>query len=109
MTNTATSANMKPILFTEQQAKSGCPYCSGRNAITDYNDLLTVRPDLVEEWDYSRNQKICPEQLTVNAHNMVWWKCEKGHKWRAAVYSRTNGAGCPYCAGKIAVKTHFIT
>lgn len=88
---------------------NGCPYCSGRNAIAGYNDLLTVRPDLAGEWDYSRNQKICPEQLTVNAHNKVWWKCEKGHKWRTAVYSRTNGAGCPYCAGKVAIKTRFIT
>lgn len=53
-------------------------YCSGRYAITGHNDLLTVRPDLVEEWDYSRNQKICPQQLTINAHNKVWWKCKKG-------------------------------
>ena len=88
---------------------NGCPYCSGRNAISGYNDLLTVRPDLIGEWDYDRNQKLQPGCLTANAHNKVWWKCNKGHSWRAAVYSRTNGRGCPYCAGKVAVKTNFIS
>ena len=88
---------------------NGCPYCSGRNAIAGYNDFFTMCPDLAGEWDYDKNQKIHPDQLTVNAHDKVWWKCNKGHSWRAAVYSRANGSGCPYCAGKVAVKTCFIS
>ena len=88
---------------------NGCPYCSGRNAIAGYNDFFTVRPDLAGQWDYDKNQKIRPDQLTVNAHDKVWWKCNKGHSWRAAVYSRANGSGCPYCAGKIPLKQRLIT
>jgi len=31
----------------------------------------------------------------------VWWRCELGHEWKAAVRSRTsNGTGCPVCAGR---------
>ena len=68
-----------------------------------------MRPDLAGQWDYDKNQKIRPDQLTVNAHDKVWWKCNKGYSWCAVVYSRANGSGCPYCAGKVAVKTCFIS
>lgn len=31
----------------------------------------------------------------------VWWVCSEGHEWVATIGSRTQGAGCPVCAGKI--------
>lgn len=31
------------------------------------------------------------------------------HSWHANVYSRANGSGGPYCAGRVAVITYFIT
>lgn len=34
---------------------TGCPYCSGRLAITGENDLETLRPDLMKEWDWDKN------------------------------------------------------
>lgn len=27
----------------------------------------------------------------------MWWKCENGHCWQAAVYNRVHGTGCPRC------------
>ena len=30
----------------------------------------------------------------------MWWRCPKGHSYRAAVKSRVQGSGCPYCAGR---------
>ncbi len=88
---------------------NGYPYCSGRNAIAGYKDFFTMRPDLAGEWDYDKNQETRPDQLAVNAHNKAWWKCNKGHSWHVNVYSRANGSGGPYCAGRVAVKTYFIT
>ncbi|MGI9135625.1 MAG: zinc-ribbon domain-containing protein, partial [Candidatus Nanopelagicales bacterium] len=28
------------------------------------------------------------------------WRCPEGHRWEAAINSRNQGAGCPFCAGQ---------
>ena len=66
---------------------------------------MTVLEHLLEReypcWDLARNVSLNPGDVTVGSHRKVWWKCEKGHSWEAAVYSVTvAGCGCPYCAGK---------
>ena len=39
--------------------------------------------------------------MTAYCNRKVWWQCELGHVYQAAVSARTNaGSGCPYCAGK---------
>lgn len=81
----------------------GCPYCSGRYAITGKNDLQTVNPLLASEWFYEKN-KSTPENVMPNSNKKVWWKCSKGHVWKAVVASRNIGGGCPYCSGKRAIK-----
>ncbi|MGN0975815.1 MAG: zinc-ribbon domain-containing protein, partial [Gemmiger sp.] len=31
----------------------------------------------------------------------MWWVCPQGHRWQAAVSSRTvGGTGCPVCEGR---------
>ena len=42
--------------------KTGCPYCSGRNATTE-NNLAVLFPDLLAEWDYEKNNPLRPEEL----------------------------------------------
>lgn len=83
---------------------SSCPYCSGRCAIKDENDLATINPYLASEWNYEKNGGLTPEDFTVSSGKKVWWKCSKGHEWQAAIYSRSNGFGCPYCSGRYAIK-----
>ncbi len=83
---------------------SGCPYCSGKYAIKGENDLQTINPTLAKEWNYDKNKDLKPEDCTANSHQKVWWKCSKGHEWQAAIYSRNAGYGCPYCAGRTAIK-----
>lgn len=79
----------------------GCPYCAGKRAIPGETDLATMRPDLMEQWDFEQNT-IDPRETTISSHDKAWWKCELGHSWQAMVFSRTKetGSGCPYCAGK---------
>ena len=77
---------------------NGCPYCSGKVAISGYNDLATLNPELAKEWHPTKNS-LPPTAYLPLSNKIVWWKCEKGHEWRAAIYSRTAGRGCPYCAG----------
>lgn len=79
----------------------GCPYCAGKKAIPGETDLATLRPNLMEQWDFEKNT-VGPKETTVASHDKVWWKCELGHSWQAVVFSRTkeNGTACPYCTGK---------
>lgn len=77
----------------------GCPYCSGRYAITGINDLETQFPKLAQEWDYEKN-KILPSQVKPKSSISVWWKCQKGHSWNAVISARTRGNGCPFCSGR---------
>lgn len=67
------------------------------------NSLAKMYPNLLEEWDYEKNGQIDPECISYGSGIKVYWKCKKGHSWKAAAYSRTKGSGCPYCAGHILV------
>jgi hypothetical protein len=53
-------------------------------------------PNLLEEWDYSLNDRF-PNEFTKGSNFKAFWKCKKNHSWQAAIYSRTNGHGCPFC------------
>ncbi len=83
---------------------NGCPYCSGRYAVTGKNDLKTVNPTLVKEWNYEKNGNLKPNHFMPNSGKKVWWKCSEGHEWLATISSRNSGIGCPYCAGQKVIK-----
>ena len=73
----------------------GCPMCSGHTVISGQTDLATINPELATEadgWD--------PTTVTSKSGQKVRWKCNLGHSWEAAVSSRANGNGCPYCASQ---------
>ena len=43
------------------------------------------------------------DNLSTGSELKIEWQCEKGHKWYAKVYNRTNSknlTGCPYCNHK---------
>lgn len=77
----------------------GCPYCSGRLAISGVNDLVTLFPEIAAEWHPDRNGDLLPSQVKPFSHKLVWWKCKEGHEWKTIVYNRTRGRSCPYCMG----------
>ena len=76
---------------------SGCPYCSCRAVLKGFNDFASVHPELVSEW--SDKNSIKPTDVTEYSNKRVWWRCSKGHEWFALISSRSDGHGCPYCAG----------
>lgn len=80
-------------------SNNGCPYCSGKRILKGFNDLGTLKPSLLLEWDYEKN-KIDPQQISAGRKEKVWWKCTKGHSWDAFINERTNGHGCPLCSGR---------
>lgn len=62
---------------------------------------------LINEWNYSKNKDLNPFDLTKGMHKKVWWLCEKGHEWEAAIYSKKE-KGCPYCSGRFPTKEKTV-
>ena len=89
----------------------GCPYCSNKRVLVGYNDLGTLYPELLEEWDYEANVDIKPEQFVVGSAKVVNWICSQcGHKWPASIRNRTQRKeGCPICASKKRAKARRDT
>jgi hypothetical protein len=65
-------------------------------ASEDYN-LYLLKPNLIMEWHPTRNGNVRPRDVTPGSGKKVWWICEEGHEWQAAIYSRSRGSGCPDC------------
>lgn len=78
-------------------AGHGCIYCAGQKAIIGKNDIATINPELLKEWDYEKNVGINPGELMVGSNKKIWWKCPLGHSWKTSVAKRTSGTGCPHC------------
>ena len=82
-------------IIKSRSSGTGCPVCAGQEVLAGYNDLETINPELAAEadgWD--------PTTLTVSSGKRVAWRCELGHQWQASVANRSNGSGCPVCAGQ---------
>ncbi len=83
---------------------TGCPYCSGRKALSGYNDLKSLNPTLASEWNYEKNGELLPENVCSSSSKKAWWICKYNHEWRTTIASRNSGGhGCPYCAGQKAI------
>ena len=59
-------------------------------------------PDLAAQWHPTKNQDLCPGDVTAGSDKRVWWKCQAGpdHEWQAAIKDRSRGDKCPFCSGK---------
>ena len=80
--------------------KTGCPYCSGRRKIPGKTDLATRYPEIAALWATDRNEMDL-STVAPSSCKSAWWRCEKGHYWRAQIHSVTSGKShCPYCAGR---------
>ena len=79
----------------------GCPVCANKQIVSGVNDLATVNPELVSEWDYSKN-RISPTKIASGYNKKVWWKCtECGFEWQISPNARTSKkSGCPRCADR---------
>ena len=84
-------------VIANRSGGSGCPVCSGQKVSQGFNDLPTINPGLIQEWNYDKNGDVKPEQFTANSGRTVWWKCNNGHDYQARIINKNKGAGCPYC------------
>lgn len=84
-----------------RKAGRGCPFCAGKKASIEDN-FETLHPLIAAEWNESKNLSLRPCDFRPNANVKAWWRCllDPEHEWEATIASRTNGTGCPFCAGK---------
>lgn len=61
----------------------------------------TGRGELLREWDAEKNGGKSPSDVSMGSHQKVWWLCPTGHSYCSVVKSRTQGTGCPICAGRV--------
>lgn len=89
------------VVSSRTLRNTGCPYCSGRFATPGVNDLATLAPKLLEEWDYDKNV-IDPCNVKIGSGKEAYWKCMRcGYEWKTKISVRTRGCGCPRCAKKV--------
>lgn len=73
----------------------GCPFCVGKSVWAGFNDLATTHPELAHELVSDD-----PTKLSYGAEMKLKWRCPLGHFYETSPNHRTQGNGCPYCAGK---------
>lgn len=57
-------------------------------------------PELLKQWDFSKNKNYNPDEITIGSGLKIWWICDKGHSYQSTVNNRIRGDGCPYCSNK---------
>ena len=83
---------------------SGCPVCANREILAGFNDLATLMPELAAEWHPTLNGALTPQEVGIGTQKRAWWRCAKGHEWKAEILSRAKGGcGCPVCEGHAVV------
>ena len=73
-----------------------CTRCRDRIIRGDQR-MVDLKPELLKEWHPTRNPGVSVRDVPSNYKKGVWWLCEHGHEWEAAVPCRISGKGCPAC------------
>ena len=86
------------VIYNRVKGEAGCPSCSDRVVNSGFNDLETICPDLITEWDYEKNGDVTPDKVVATSRMLAYWKDYYGHTWKAKIFDRMMGMGCPYCS-----------
>lgn len=90
------------ISTLKENSKRDCSICVGKQVLFGFNDLATIRPGLVVEWNDTVKS---PEEVVYLSSYEAAWKCPLGHEYTMKVWRRTGTSprNCPACAGKLLV------
>lgn len=81
----------------KRSSGQGCPICAGTTVQQGKNDLGSLNPSLISQWDFKKN-KLDPKTVSSGSSKKAWWICDKEHSWEAAIHTRSKGSGCPVCS-----------
>ncbi len=82
---------------------AGCPVCTNKILMPGKNDLATTNPELLKEWDYTKN-RVLPNEVFAGGREKVWWKCTKKHSYQKRLIDKKNGGKCPICCNQKVLK-----
>lgn len=90
----------KATAHSRASRNSNCPYCTNKTLLIGFNDLATLFPSLLSEWDWDEND-FFPTSVTAYNGKRASWVCQKGHKWSCVIGNRTGkNSGCPKCSNQ---------
>lgn len=76
------------------------------SAVPKGEDLASLYPSLVDEWDFKANYPLTPQMFLPKSSKKTDWICKKcGYHWETMISSRTKGYGYPRCAKR----QHYTT
>jgi hypothetical protein len=93
------------VVFDKVKGRN-CPKCSNIKRTESYKQkilksrgsLFSNKPELINFWDYERNNQIIdPRNVTVNSNTEVWWKCNNGHSWQSKICNMTHKRRLKIC------------
>ena len=68
---------------------------------------ITDFPQLLEEWNYSKNKDLSPSEVFSSSQKKVWWVCKKGHEYECSPGNKTQmHVGCPICSSRRLLKRY---
>lgn len=99
---------------------SECPFLTGNDVYSGFNDLATVNPVLAKEWHPTKNGDLKPTQVTAGSTISVWWLLNYNvpmdypieslrgkpfnFEWMSSINSRNQGRKCPFLTGNKILK-----
>lgn len=72
-----TKAPYQRLLKTQIEKGLLSPYMTSTKVLQGYNDLETVHPEIVNIWDYNKNEDT-PNDVLPLSHKKRWWKLPTG-------------------------------
>ena len=93
--------NWREKVAPRTSAKQGCPFCANKR-VSRTNCLKTRYPAIAKQLHPTKNGTLKSTEIIAGSHRPVWWICSKGadHVWQETPLRRTQGIGCPFCAGR---------
>jgi len=79
-----------------KKGKSGCPFCSGRQA-TKERSFAVKSSQYLYLWHPTKNLPLTPYDFSFKSNKKVWWLCPCGEEWNAVISGVTRGCDCPKC------------
>jgi predicted Zn-ribbon and HTH transcriptional regulator/DNA-directed RNA polymerase subunit RPC12/RpoP len=92
----------KQPLYVRVKLQSSCKICQVKE------NLFAIKyPELLQEWDFTKNRGIDPYQLTGGSNKKVWWNCKNcKNSYQAEIYRRVSlKSNCAKCRKRFKTKT----
>lgn len=77
--------------------------------VTEEKSIAKLFPELLVEWDFSKNATIIsPTEVSKGSNTKVWWICPENHSYEKSIKNKNVSKGFPYCSGKKANRENCL-